>query len=91
MTEKSPTEMLEAEHRVIQRVVGAMAVMAHALESGQAVEVRTLRDIVEFMRTFADKCHHGKEEVQLFPALERQRFPAHGCPMGALLHEHQLG
>jgi hemerythrin-like domain-containing protein len=91
MIEKGPTEVLEAEHHVIQRVVGAMAVLAQSLEMGQAVEVKTLQDIVEFMRTFADKCHHGKEEVHLFPALERKGIPARGCPVGALLHEHQLG
>jgi hemerythrin-like domain-containing protein len=48
-------------------------------------------DIVEFMRVFADKCHHGKEEAHLFPALERKGVPPRGCPMGALLHEHQQG
>ncbi len=85
MMEKKPTEMLEAEHHVIQKVVGAMAVL------GQEVEAKTLQGIVEFMRTFADKCHHGKEEIHLFPALERKGVPARGCPVGALLHEHQQG
>ena len=91
MMDKSPTEILEAEHHVIQKVVGAMAVLAQTLETGQEVEAKTLEDIVEFMRTFADKCHHGKEEAHLFPALERKGIPPRGCPVGALLHEHQQG
>ena len=66
MDSKSPTEILEAEHHVIQKVVGAMAVLAEGLGAGQEPPVETLRNIVEFMRTFADKCHHGKEEVHLF-------------------------
>ena len=91
MGEKRPTEVLEAEHHVIQKVVGAMAVLAQALDMGQEVKAKTLEDIVEFMRIFADKCHHGKEEVHLFPALEKKGVPARGCPVGALLHEHQQG
>jgi hemerythrin-like domain-containing protein len=91
MMDKSPTEVLEAEHHIIQKVVGAMAVLAQMLEMGQEVEAKMLGDIVEFMRTFADKCHHGKEEVHLFPALERRGVPTRGCPVGALLHEHQQG
>lgn len=69
MTERTPTEMLEAEHRVIQKVVGAMAVVAEALEDDGEVEPDTLRDITAFMRTFADQCHHGKEETHLFPGM----------------------
>ena len=91
MMEKKPTEMLEGEHHVIQKVVGAMAVLTQTLETGREVESTALEGIVEFTRTFADKCHHGKEEVHLFPALERKGVPPRGCPVGALLHEHQQG
>lgn len=91
MAGRTPTEMLEAEHRVIQKVVGVMAVVAEALEDDGEVEADTLRDITAFMRTFADQCHHGKEETHLFPALERKGVPSHGCPLGALVHEHQAG
>ena len=35
--------------------------------------------------------HHGKEETHLFPALERKGVPMRGCPLGALLAEHQKG
>ena len=91
MTEKMPTEMLEEEHRFIQKVVSAIPALVEALETGQKVEAQTLQDIVEFMRTFADKCHHGKEEAHLFPALEKRGVPMKGCPVGALTHEHQQG
>jgi len=80
--------MLEEEHHSIQKVVGAMAVIAERLEMGQEVKAETLQNIVEFMRTFADKCHHGKEETHLFPVLEKKGVPVRGCPMGALIAEH---
>ena len=86
-----PTKILEEEHHFIQKVVGAMAVLAETLEAGKEVEAKTLHDIVEFMRTFADKCHHGKEETHLFPALEKKGVPMRGCPLGILIAEHQKG
>ncbi len=91
MDRKSPTDILEAEHHVIQTMAGAMAVLAEGLGAGHEPPVETLRTIVEFMRTFADKCHHGKEEAPFFPCLEQRGIPARGCPIGVLLHEHEQG
>ena len=91
MSHKQPTEILEEEHHFIQKVVGAVAVLLETIEVGKEVDGKTLRDIVEFMRTFADKCHHGKEETYLFPALEKKGVPMRGCPLGILIAEHQKG
>jgi hemerythrin-like domain-containing protein len=91
MTSNKPTKILEEEHHFIQKVVGAMAVLAETLEAGKEVEVKTLHEIVDFMRTFADKCHHGKEETHLFPALEKKGVPMRGCPLGILIAEHEKG
>jgi len=89
--DKKPTEVLEEEHRVIMKVVGTMAVLAEAMEMGVSVEPELLRDMADFMRTFADKCHHGKEEAHLFPLLATKGVPMRGCPIGALVAEHQAG
>lgn len=91
MRAKRPTTILEIEHRSIQKVVAAMLVLVERLEESQKVDPATLREMVEFMRVFADRCHHGKEEVHLFPALERKGVPVRGCPMGVLIAEHQRG
>ena len=32
-----------------------------------------------------------KEETRLFPALARSGVPMQGCPVGALVHEHDMG
>jgi hemerythrin-like domain-containing protein len=50
-----------------------------------------LQNVVDFMRLYADKCHHGKEEDRLFPLLAKRGVPAHGCPLEALTHEHGTG
>jgi hemerythrin-like domain-containing protein len=90
MSEK-PIKILEEEHHFIQKVVGAIAVLAETLEAGREVDAKTLHDAVEFMRTFADKCHHGKEEAHLFTLLEKKGVPMRGCPLGILVAEHQKG
>lgn len=89
--DRKPTDILEKEHRLIQQAVAAMGALADALEASQIVRSQTLLDIVEFMRTFADKCHHGKEEDLLFPLLVARGVPTQGCPIGALTYEHQQG
>ena len=86
-----PTDVLEEEHRLIQQAVAGMAALADVLEAGHAVEGQVLQDIVEFMRTYADKRHHGKEEDLLFPLLLARGIPPQGCPIGALRGEHEEG
>ena len=91
MTSRKPTEELEHEHRIIQQVVGGMAVLVEKLESGKEIDAAVLTDLFEFMRTFGDKCHHGKEEIYLFKLLEKKGVPVSGCPLAVLLHEHEKG
>ena len=91
MMVNSPTKMLEDEHLIIAKVVGAAPILANRIEVGQVVDVETLQGVVEFMRTFVDKCHHGKEEELLFPALANKGVPTQGCPVGALTAEHTRG
>ena len=55
-----PTEMLEDEHRAVEKMAGVMDRLAAKLEAGQTVKPETLRSMVEFVRVFVDKCHHGK-------------------------------
>lgn len=55
------------------------------------MEPELLNTLVLFMRAYADQCHHGKEEMELFPFLESRGVPAQGCPIGALTGEHVQG
>lgn len=85
---KNLTEILEAEHRVIEKVVSAARGLNGKIEAGQKPDVDLLRRIVAFMRVYADQCHHGKEEGLLFPALGNLGVPIEGCPLGTLMGEH---
>jgi hemerythrin-like domain-containing protein len=91
MNNTRPADELEHEHRIIERVVAAMAVLAEKLQSGKEVEARVLNDLGEFLRVFAEGCHHGKEERYLFPLLEKRGVPVSGCPLAVLLNEHDKG
>jgi hemerythrin-like domain-containing protein len=86
-----PTEILSAEHRVIEQVLNVLEKMTAQAEQTGTLEKRDASDAVEFFRMFADKCHHGKEEAQLFPALEAKGFPRNGGPTGVMIQEHEQG
>ncbi len=46
---------------------------------------------IDFIRNFADRCHHLKEEKLLFPALEEKGIARDGGPIGMMLTEHEEG
>jgi hemerythrin-like domain-containing protein len=91
MSGHDPIKMLTHEHDVILKVVEGLGKIGHALERGERADPETLRRIVRFMREFADRCHHAKEEDLLFPAMERKGVPESGCPLGGLRREHAEG
>jgi len=82
---------MEAEHRLIETVVKALGGVATAMEKGQRADGATLAAAVEFLRLYADKLHHGKEETLFFPMLVKRGVPPQGCPIGGLNHEHEKG
>ena len=58
--------------------------------SGEADAVE-LGNFVGFLKEFADKCHHGKEEGILFPAMIAAGVPDRGGPIGVMMTEHIQG
>jgi hemerythrin-like domain-containing protein len=82
------TEVLKAEHRVIETVLDALEKLAKTVESSSLAD---WEKAIDFARNFADKCHHLKEEKLLFPALEERGIPREGGPIGMMLAEHEEG
>ena len=89
MTDNAAIEMLREEHKIMLQVVLGLHGLARILREGRRVDVDLLREAVEFMREFDDKCHRAKEEELLFPAIVAHRISLHGCPLDALVHEHK--
>ena len=50
-----------------------------------------LAAFVDFLREFVDRCHHGKEEGLLFPAMTRAGLAEHGGFIDELHAEHVQG
>jgi hemerythrin-like domain-containing protein len=82
------TADLRHEHEVILQALGVLERAADVLAAGQPLSESTLADLVQFLRTFADRCHHGKEEDQLFPAM---RGKGMGATLAVFLEEHEEG
>ena len=85
------TEILMKEHELILRGVAVLERMARRAESGTAVPADDANAMIEFIRKFADGCHHAKEEGVLFPAMEAAGLPRDGGPIGVMLAEHDQG
>lgn len=82
------TQVLEEEHRAIQKVAASLMRMAEDLKAGMRIPNDTLREISRFLKDFVEKCHQQKEEAYLFPILLKKGVPAGGCPLAVLNHEH---
>ena len=87
----TPTETLKHEHQVILLVLGRAEREAQSIHGGAAVDVDTIAEMLEFFRTFADGCHHAKEERQLFPALATRGMSPEAGPVAVMLAEHEQG
>jgi DUF438 domain-containing protein len=80
-------DYLVAEHELIER---AMAVLRTCLEKVQAgtFDVKQLSRSLDFLLSFGDRVHNQKEELFLFPLMEKRGIPSAGGPLGVMVREH---
>lgn len=81
-----PIETLMSEHRIIEKVLEALELAAE-----REMPVSFYERAIDFLVTFADKCHHAKEEERLFPLLESHGIPREMGPIGVMCDEHVVG
>lgn len=85
------TRILADEHRYILQVVGALKKETKALAEGKPLNAVFFTKAVDFIRNYADKFHHAKEEDILFVEFCNNLEHA-GCnPVEQMLHEHETG
>lgn len=84
-------EKLEDEHKYIIQVVDALEGFAKKIEITGEVPVKEIHESIDFIKEFADRCHHGKEEKLLFPELEKQGMDRSSGPTAIMLLEHDEG
>jgi hemerythrin-like domain-containing protein len=84
-----PVGPLMIEHRLIERMVKLMAEELPKMEEKRGANIGFLSEAIDFIRTYADRCHHGKEEDILFRDLAPKPLsPEHKKVMNELLEEH---
>ena len=86
-----PTDILMNEHRIIEQVLTCLETLLEQCTAEQKLDRKSARQMIEFFRGFADRCHHGKEEAQLFPAMQAHGFSGGCSPVVVMLREHELG
>ena len=92
-----PIGPLMIEHRLIERMISLIRQELERIHSNVAVDPEfafvdpVFTDTAaDFLRTYADRCHHGKEEDILFAELEKKELsPEHRRVMDELIEEHK--
>jgi len=84
-----PIGPLMIEHRLIERMLHLLSAQAKRIRGGAAPEPEFISGALDFIRTYADRCHHGKEEDILFRDLGRKSLSADDASlMNELTREH---
>lgn len=87
-----PIGPLMIEHRLIERMIEVLKQELSRLEKQGEPDPVFIETLVDFIRTYADRCHHGKEEDILFRDLKKKDLsPEHEQVMEELVQEHVQG
>ena len=82
---------LKQEHGKIKLMLRILEKICKKLDSGEDIEPEHLDMAVDFIRGFADKCHHGKEEDVLFLIMKNARIRGAEDLIRVLIIEHNMG
>ncbi|WP_089610629.1 hemerythrin domain-containing protein [Dehalobacterium formicoaceticum] len=84
------TKDLINEHNSILHVLEILDKMMADQTKAEDLKLRYYDELVYFLKIFADKCHHGKEENYLFKELISKGDVSVGGSVSELLQEHDL-
>lgn len=84
-----PVGLLMIEHRIIERMISLMTLELKKITEENKADPDFLSAALDFLKIYADKCHHGKEEDILFTVLEQKSLAEeHKKMLKELLEEH---
>jgi hemerythrin-like domain-containing protein len=82
-----PLQDMVNEHTNIKRVLAQIPALIGRIQKGFTAETRqTLAEVIDFIRQYADKFHHAKEEDLLF-----KYFDAESDILRVMVKEHEIG
>lgn len=86
------TDVMVEEHKNINYMLRVIREICCGILEGAPVDADEHRRIIDFVRNYADRYHHGKEEKFLFPVMEsRLGVPGQSLIRHGMLVEHDLG
>lgn len=85
------TQVMTDEHQLILRMIALVEKNTALMEQGQFRNWQFFLDAVDFIRNYADRFHHAKEEDVLFIELIKNGMPEKQSPIEAMQIEHDLG
>ena len=78
------------EHRLIERMIKLLKAKHVAMAETEKLDLNFVVVTTDFFRTYADRCHHGKEEDILFRELARKNLSEiDKKTMQELIEEHK--
>ena len=83
--------ILMNDHEAILSALDVFSRILAKLQGSSQADVDELQHFIDFLKEFADKCHHGKEEGLLFPTMIAFGLPDRGGPIGVMMAEHIQG
>jgi hemerythrin-like domain-containing protein len=87
-----PIGPLMTEHRLIERMIALMEKEVERIRAEKKANFEFIEIAVDFIRTYADRLHHGKEEDILFRDLKTKKLEEHHRKtMEELIEEHRWG
>jgi len=87
-----PIGPLMMEHRLIERMIGVIEKELNRLENEELLVPTLIDTFIDFIRTYADRCHHGKEEDIFFRELKQKSLSSeHEKILYELIEEHTFG
>jgi hemerythrin-like domain-containing protein len=84
-------DTLHHEHEAITRGLQILTRMDERVNAEHITDIQDLSALTDFLKAFADTCHHGKEEGILFPALQAKDLAQTQAPIARMLDEHAQG
>lgn len=87
--EKNPAGSLVTEHRLLERYLLLMKKQAELMDGGKNPDRLFIERLIDFFKTYAHRCHYGKEEEILFKRLYgKSLLPEHKRIIDGLVLEH---
>lgn len=79
------------EHRLIERMIAVIEDELEKIQENKEINALFIDKAADFIRTYADQTHHGKEEDILFRELEKKEISEdHKKTMNELIEEHKF-